>query len=321
MKNKIPCEVIKDLFPLYIDELTSEVTNKEINEHISECESCKKVLETMKEPDCKSNNDDEKEIDFLKKTNKRNKKIVAGSVIVTAILAVVILLVYRYVVGFSLKTNPDDWKVSVEGRHVQISGEPTDDKFVVKSFVVSEKDDVIHITYKYVYKKFDGQKSCELDYESGLKNIKEIWIGDDLVWQDGARISQMTMDVYNARHPYMGDASANVETTNMLKISEKIGGFTNELDSSGERLKWTIEFTDEVTGEVNNGIVKRCEAYGYVILATIDNLDEVVFRWNIKDSDDFITKTVKKEDMSNVKESGKTPSDLQKLMEELGIVK
>ena len=43
-----------------------------------------------------------------KKTNKRNKKIVAGSVIVMAILAVVILLVYRYVVGFSLKTNPDD---------------------------------------------------------------------------------------------------------------------------------------------------------------------------------------------------------------------
>ena len=82
--------------------------------------------------------------------------------------------------------------------------------------------------------KFDVQKSCELDYESGLKKIKEIWIGDDLVWQDGARISQMTMDVYNARHPYMGDASANVETANMLKISEKIGGFTNELDSSGD---------------------------------------------------------------------------------------
>ena len=82
--------------------------------------------------------------------------------------------------------------------------------------------------------KFDDQKSCELDYESGLKKIKEIWIGDDLVWQDGARISQMTMDVYNARHPYMGDASANVETANMLKISEKIGGFTNELDSSGD---------------------------------------------------------------------------------------
>ena len=82
--------------------------------------------------------------------------------------------------------------------------------------------------------KFDDQRSCELDYESGLKKIKEIWIGDDLVWQDGARISQMTMDVYNARHPYMGDASANVETANMLKISEKIGGFTNELDSSGD---------------------------------------------------------------------------------------
>ena len=30
---------------------------------------------------------------------------------------------------------------------------------------------------------------------------------------------------------------------------------------------------------------------------------------------------MKKEDMPNIKESGKTPSDLQKIMEELGIVK
>ena len=36
--SKIPCEMIQDLLPSYIDELTSEVTNREVEAHVSECE-------------------------------------------------------------------------------------------------------------------------------------------------------------------------------------------------------------------------------------------------------------------------------------------
>ena len=34
--SRIPCEMIRDLLPSYIDELTNDVTNKEIEEHIKE---------------------------------------------------------------------------------------------------------------------------------------------------------------------------------------------------------------------------------------------------------------------------------------------
>ena len=40
---KLPCEVVRDLFPSYIDELTNEVTNHMIEEHLKECENCRKV--------------------------------------------------------------------------------------------------------------------------------------------------------------------------------------------------------------------------------------------------------------------------------------
>ena len=33
--NKIPCEVVQDLFPSYIDHLTSETTNKVIESHLT----------------------------------------------------------------------------------------------------------------------------------------------------------------------------------------------------------------------------------------------------------------------------------------------
>ena len=50
MKSKIPCDIIRDLFPSYLDGLTSETTNKEVDGHLEECEDCKAVLERMKEP-------------------------------------------------------------------------------------------------------------------------------------------------------------------------------------------------------------------------------------------------------------------------------
>ena len=39
--------MIQDLFPSYIDGLTSEVTNGILREHIKECISCKETLEQM----------------------------------------------------------------------------------------------------------------------------------------------------------------------------------------------------------------------------------------------------------------------------------
>ena len=45
--TKLPCEIVKDLLPLYIDKLTTEVTNSAIEEHISTCPACNEVMESM----------------------------------------------------------------------------------------------------------------------------------------------------------------------------------------------------------------------------------------------------------------------------------
>ena len=37
MNHKIPCDMIQDLLPLYIDGLTSETTTLEIKEHLETC--------------------------------------------------------------------------------------------------------------------------------------------------------------------------------------------------------------------------------------------------------------------------------------------
>ena len=46
---KIKCEVIRDLFPSYIDGLTSRESNQLIEEHLGECRECREYLDEMKE--------------------------------------------------------------------------------------------------------------------------------------------------------------------------------------------------------------------------------------------------------------------------------
>lgn len=42
------CEIIQDLLPSYIDGLTSEASNQEIEKHIEHCETCRGYLQGMK---------------------------------------------------------------------------------------------------------------------------------------------------------------------------------------------------------------------------------------------------------------------------------
>lgn len=45
--NKIPCDIIKDLLPLYKDHVCSEKTMELVENHLPECESCREYLEAM----------------------------------------------------------------------------------------------------------------------------------------------------------------------------------------------------------------------------------------------------------------------------------
>ena len=98
--SKLPCEVVKDLFPSYIDELTSELTNNLVKEHTAECEDCRQTLESMKSPEIEhAEQSQRKEIDYLKKTRKKNRKNVFVAILV--VLAVVLggLGVKHYFIG------------------------------------------------------------------------------------------------------------------------------------------------------------------------------------------------------------------------------
>lgn len=83
------CNIIKDLTPLFAEDLTSEESNTFIHEHIQSCESCKKYIENMKSDlpneipvDLESDQDDR----ILMKGVKRNLSRMIWLALLTGVL-------------------------------------------------------------------------------------------------------------------------------------------------------------------------------------------------------------------------------------------
>lgn len=94
MKNKLSCEIVKDLLPSYIDQLTSKETSEAVAAHLSDCESCRAAYREM--ANSEPPKDEQSEVDYLKKVRNsrrriRNIAIIAASgVLVLGLVAVLI---------------------------------------------------------------------------------------------------------------------------------------------------------------------------------------------------------------------------------------
>ena len=87
MKNE--CKIVQDLLPSYIDKLTSNESNQFIENHLKNCKSCNKILNTLKHEE-KVSNVDEKEA--IKKFNIKLKHKNLKIILITIILIILFCL-------------------------------------------------------------------------------------------------------------------------------------------------------------------------------------------------------------------------------------
>lgn len=97
MKNELSCEIVRDLLPLYMDDVTSDVTKHAVDDHLAHCETCRKEAEKMRESLVLPINEklQRSQANILKRIRKRffRKKVVIS---LLSILAAVILLIGAY---------------------------------------------------------------------------------------------------------------------------------------------------------------------------------------------------------------------------------
>ena len=99
----ISCEIIKDLLPLYHDGVCSNESKAMIEEHLAECDNCKKELDEMDEVlPVKSMKQNLSDAEAVKKLSMKWKKgmfinLLKGILSTIFIIAVILLILYCFV--------------------------------------------------------------------------------------------------------------------------------------------------------------------------------------------------------------------------------
>ncbi len=100
------CDMIRDLMPLYIDEVCSKESKEYVEKHLQECKECQNYLEKLKEN--LQNVRDDKEVNTFKKFIKTvNFKIVRNSLLITIVILVLLIFGSRNISNhkFSIEYN------------------------------------------------------------------------------------------------------------------------------------------------------------------------------------------------------------------------
>ena len=117
--NKISCNIIGDLLPLYVDGAVSEDTKKLVEEHLAECADCKKAADEMGKELVLPVHETVRaaETSFLQKMKKTwQKRRIRTAVISVAVTAGVILGSYMALTipQWIIPYKPVDFSVAVE---------------------------------------------------------------------------------------------------------------------------------------------------------------------------------------------------------------
>lgn len=116
MKEKRECKIIQDLLPNYIEKLTNEETNNYIEEHLKECDECKKMLKNMQKGlNINGSKRDNREVKYIKKYSEKLRISKLIIIIILAIALVVMTYCYFYFRDGYLRLANDIYEEMSEG--------------------------------------------------------------------------------------------------------------------------------------------------------------------------------------------------------------
>ena len=127
MKAALDCNIVRDMLPLYAEKLISEESNTAIQQHLEQCEDCRKYLENIQKPvDCPTV--PKMEIDYMRKIKrsfKRRTYILAGVITASCIVLLGIFLRF-FIIGSPIFTEDGpinfEWNYDADSKIYSIHG-------------------------------------------------------------------------------------------------------------------------------------------------------------------------------------------------------
>ncbi len=281
----LPCEIVRDLLPSYADGLTCETTNDALRGHLDGCDACREALAAMRAPDAAPLPEpDRRELDFLKKTRRRTRRIVWTSLLATLALVLGLLAVRVFVVGGDIFLDALVARASVDGQQVTLDVASTDSARAITNVSFREEDGVVTATVRagLVSPLHRGDARAVYEAAGPVRTVK---LDDRVLWQEGKQISAQAAKLFETRHDYVGDMSADSRSAGAAGLTEKLGPYTSELDTESRPYVWHIRLETPVRADellLRHGEMQRI---GCALIAVIGNLDEVRFEFTTVEAD------------------------------------
>ena len=177
MDEKIKCKIVEDLLPNYIEKLTSKETNEFIENHIKECDSCKNILDNMKKDvKVEEKKENKKQVNYIKKYNKKLKVLKGIAFIVLAIVAILLIHTFRNLIiikGLSNKANSMKNIINYYAKTESNQGVTTELYFKDNVYLLTLEDNTPNGIRKLIRYKKDGVSNTyiETETEEGLKKV------------------------------------------------------------------------------------------------------------------------------------------------------
>lgn len=96
-QNKRKCKIVQDLLANYVENLTDEVTNEYIQEHIKTCDECRKALQNVNTEIQVEDLHQDREIKYLKRVRKETQRtIMIVSLVIIIIASCIVWYVYTH---------------------------------------------------------------------------------------------------------------------------------------------------------------------------------------------------------------------------------
>ena len=165
------CEIIKDLLPLYVDDVCSTETREFVEKHLKNCNECQKYFETMEKDENNKNNKNSDEKESIKNFNNKIKRNKIKAVVISLIIFVIGILLIKYIYScilFNHIINKAHKFSDIDNMYIQkmensLSGEI----FVTKQYYKDGKFKEVHESYTKdevtsIYTKYTSVGSDEV---------------------------------------------------------------------------------------------------------------------------------------------------------------
>ena len=274
--DKLPCEVVRDLLPSYVDGLTSETTNQLVSEHLEGCAPCRAALDAMRAPGTEPAEEKEKEIDYLKKSRRHNRAVVLWSIAGAFLVVVMVGLLRLFEIGEPLSADAVaimELEVNEDRTVCTLGMMSLDSAKTIIRVSPEEANGVIYLKPWAVLAS--PLHRGDYSYTVSAESIRRICVGERIVWDDGARVSVLASNVFATRHAYVGEMPANGRTAAALGVSDILGPYVSELHTSGRPYVWTLTLSEDIPKDSRERREEAMNAIARVLIAVIGNLDEV----------------------------------------------